>query len=441
MDNQHASPVFIHSLFRAGSTYLFNVFRRSDSGYWCYQEPLSEMLIQKAAKPGGFLESVSEVELLLRHPELKKPYFYEFHVVTDAIARYFRKEFSYDQYFAREKDDFTDIKTYFSALRDGSRGRPVFQCCRTTGRIAGLKAACGGVHIFLWRNPWDQWWSYKKDHYFDSRNLLIANARHLPSFLVALKKDLKIPDLYNSTPAVKQAYCVIRYLDSRASYKLFYALWCHAMLEAQPHSELSISIDRLSVSNAYREEILEKLQLLGVAGLDFSDCSVPMAGYGENDGAFFLVIEKQVHELLSSHGYSDQQVNELVQLGAERKLSLVDTSIPGNFAVRDAMHVREYFQQAKWNLLKHKTCSLMPGHKLTRPMPGPSRPRPGPSRPRPGPVKLNDAEKGTQLRCVPFFLRFTTGLYYYSGVMPFRNLNRSLSVDSTRVVFSAMMDL
>jgi len=36
-------PIYIHSLFRAGSTYLFHVFRRSKAGYWCYQEPLHEV--------------------------------------------------------------------------------------------------------------------------------------------------------------------------------------------------------------------------------------------------------------------------------------------------------------------------------------------------------------------------------------------------------------
>jgi hypothetical protein len=39
-----AGPIFVHSLFRSGSTYLFEVFRRSPDGYWCYQEPLNEHL-------------------------------------------------------------------------------------------------------------------------------------------------------------------------------------------------------------------------------------------------------------------------------------------------------------------------------------------------------------------------------------------------------------
>ena len=355
MENQHASSIFIHSLFRSGSTYLFNVFRRSDSGYWCYQEPLNEKLMQRATKANGFLESRQGVREMLRHPELNKPYFYEYHVVTAAAVEYFHEAFSYDQYFVRGKDDFVEITAYLTALQNGAQGRPVLQCCRTTGRVAGIQAECGGIHIFLWRNPWDQWWSYKKDHYFESRNLFIFNAKCLPEFLQALKKELDIPDFRNANPSIKHAYCSNRYLDSTASYKLFYALWCHAMLEAKPHCKLSISIDRLSVSDAYRGEILKKLELLGVSGLDFTDCSVPMASYGESDGAFFLKTEDRIHELLLSHGYSAEQVNELVQLSAERKLSLVDTSVPENFAIRDAMHVREYLRQAEAKLSEMQT--------------------------------------------------------------------------------------
>lgn len=355
MENQHASPIFIHSLFRAGSTYLFNVFRRSDSGYWCYQEPLNERLINKASKPGGLLVGVEGADKILRHPKLEKPHSFEFHVVADEIVRYFHEEFSYDQYFARGKDDFTDVTAYFTALRNGAQGRAVFQCCRTAGRVLGLKTEFAGVHIFLWRNPWDQWWSYKRDHYFDSRNLFISGAKELPNFLRVLKEELEIPEFHNIQPAIKHAYFTNRMLDSIGSYKLFYGIWCHAMLEAKPHCECSISIDRLSTSNTYRDEISEKLQRLGVDGLNFTDCAVPIASYGESDGDFFLKVEDHVHELLLSQGVSAGQVNELIQLSEERKQSLVDTSAPENFAIRDAMHVREYLKQAEAKLSEMQT--------------------------------------------------------------------------------------
>ena len=70
-------PVFIHSLFRSGSTYFFTVFRRAD-GFWCYQESLHEMAffsknnIDELQKDFG-----EEASLILRHPSVGDGYFYE----------------------------------------------------------------------------------------------------------------------------------------------------------------------------------------------------------------------------------------------------------------------------------------------------------------------------------------------------------------------------
>ena len=99
METQDRLPIFIHSLFRSGSTYLFNVFRRSDQGYWCYQEPLNEKLLYNATKPGGFKVGVEGAHKILRHPEMDKPHCYEFHVVADEVLAKYKKEFAYQQYF------------------------------------------------------------------------------------------------------------------------------------------------------------------------------------------------------------------------------------------------------------------------------------------------------------------------------------------------------
>jgi len=341
--SKNKSSIFIHSLFRSGSTYVFNVFRRSDRGYYCYQEPLNEQLNYAATDPELLLDIGKNTQKYLRHPKLDKPYFYEFYAIADEVGRYFRKEFSYDQYFTAEKGDYTELKDYFMALQNGAQGLPVFQCCRTSGRVAGIKSECGGVHIFLWRNPWDQWWSYKKG--FETNNLLIYNAKNLSPFLMALKKEIKLPSFHDANIFTEYEYFKSHRLDSTESYTLYYALWCHAMLEAKPHCELEISIDKLSSSNSYRNEVMDKLVHRGIDGLDFSDCSVPMAIYGKDDGDFFLKIENHIHELLLIHGYSDEQVNGLKLLCSERQESLVDTSVPENSAVRDSMRAREYLQQ------------------------------------------------------------------------------------------------
>ncbi len=344
-------PIFIHSLFRAGSTYIFKVFRRSGSGYYCYQEPLNEFLIYTTTEPDKLLGIAQEMQEYLRHPELDKPYFYEFHKIADEIATAFHKEFSYDQYFISENDDIGDLKAYFTILMDGAEGQPVFQCCRSVGRVERLKSDCDGLHVFLWRNPWDQWWSFKKG--FDTNNLLIYNAKSLPVFLDTLKKELNLPDFHNADAFVEYDFFNKHWLSANESYKIFYALWCYAMLEAESHCDLSISIDKLSASNVYRQEILAKLGESGVEGLDFSDCTIPIATYGESDGKFFLKIESYIHGLLLSHGYSHAQVGRLITLSEERNALVVDTHVPDNSTVRDGMRAREYLQQAENKLAQN----------------------------------------------------------------------------------------
>ena len=70
-------PVFIHSLWRAGSTYLFSVFRRSNAGYWCYQEPVHEIALLAKDNPENLLSYNGEKMQALRHPPLAASYFLE----------------------------------------------------------------------------------------------------------------------------------------------------------------------------------------------------------------------------------------------------------------------------------------------------------------------------------------------------------------------------
>ena len=335
----NSQPIFIHSLFRAGSTYVFNVFRRSAAKYCCYQEPLNEWLLHAATAPEKLLEAHAELTTQLRHPDLDKPYFYEFYLLAEAVGRLFKKGFSYDQFFSVSSENNTDLIAYFAALSAGSQGQPVFQCCRSTGRVVSLKSGCPDAkHLFLWRNPWDQWWSYKLG--FDTNNLLIANAADLPEFLKVIKEKLQIPEFHDPDTFKEYAFFSSHWLDASGSYMLFYALWCHAVLEALPHCNLSVSIDRLSNSDAYRAEVSTKLAQLGIHGLDFSDCSVPMGNYGKNDIAFFSEIEERVHGLLLYHGYRQHQLDTILALRQEYSDFASATVASTPAAVRDAERAR-----------------------------------------------------------------------------------------------------
>ena len=305
--------IFVHSLFRAGSTYLFRVFRRSELGYWCYQEPLHEMAVFSRENPLALqLDQGNEKAQLLRHPELDGSYFKELQETWPAWKDVITEPVIYDAYFLGEEENIGI--PYWQALSEAARGRPVFQECRTSGRIGAIKSRMGGHHIYLWRNPWDQWWSYKVTPYFDVANQLILHANHAPQPVRHLLAALHLPayeggdlsgafDFYGSRPP-----------PSEQSYQVFYLLWCLALREGAQHADVLLNIDRLSDSQGYREETLLRLQDAGIDGIHFSDCRVPQGIYLEKDQDFFAPLEKQVHQWLIEGGWPHEELEQTQRL-------------------------------------------------------------------------------------------------------------------------------
>ncbi len=312
--NPDNSPVFIHSMFRSGSTYLFNVFRRSPNGYWCYQEPENEALWHS---DDWQLGDTADKNRQLRHPLLDKPYFYEFFHLKNEIKALYKKEFSYDHFFRDETSQDVDFRDYLTLLLERANGRPVLQFCRSFGRLRLLAADFPGVHIFLWRNPWDQWWSYKVNAYFETANLLIVNGTNVPELFLKIRKLIGIPEFHDQSVTNEFEYYRARRLRPEESYLLFYALWSYALLQSIGAVQCSLNIDRLSDSDSYRQEMLASLSELGIGGIDFSDCKVARGCYSEIDSRFFKAIEEKVHYLMLECGYRHEDLDTLLEWRAE----------------------------------------------------------------------------------------------------------------------------
>ena len=335
----NSAPVFVHSLFRAGSTYLFSAFRRSPAGYWCYQEPLHEYIRHAADAPERLLDVDLRVRPGLRHPALQKPYFWELYEIKSAIAPLFKKELSYDSFFVQESDPlFEPMAIYVDALLHHARGRPLLQCCRSFGRAATLRRRFGGKHIHLWRNPWDQWWSYQVDVYFEATNQLILNATHLPSVMRSVKQQCSIDDFHDSNIEVEIAHASGHRLHSRDAYFAFYSLWLYALIETEKIADVSVNIDTLSASVAYRDGTLAALGDAGIVELDFSDCHVAQAGFSTADRVFFESVEREVHALFAAQGYNATALGSALRRRAEHAPSPRRTS---GRLIEDAARVRQ----------------------------------------------------------------------------------------------------
>ena len=309
------SPIFIHSLFRAGSTYLFNVFRRSDADFWCYQEPMHELAFFSRNNPDELLvDHGKEKQELLRHPPTNINYFQELYDTWDSWCDAIKEEAIYDTYFEQKPSDKMGLPYWLSLIK-AAKGRPVFQECRTSGRIGAIKAGLGGYHIYLWRNPWDQWWSYKVTPYFDVATRLIVHSKNAPVCLQKLCNELGL--LKHELINLDEAFSVYgsEPLSSEQSYLLFFMLWCLALQAGLQEADVLVNIDWLSRSKKYREKILNTLKKdADISGIDFSDCSVPQALYDWRDLEFFSQLEDRIYRLLLQGGWQQKDIEMLKKL-------------------------------------------------------------------------------------------------------------------------------
>ncbi|MDY7573969.1 DUF4214 domain-containing protein [Actimicrobium sp. CCI2.3] len=308
----HRGPVFIHSLWRSGSTYLFSVFRRSTDGYWCYQEPVHEIALLSKDSPENLLSFVGDRMRALRHPALTDSYFLELYEVAAHWREVITKPMIYDEYFSTQTEN--RLMDYLTALITHAKGRPVIQECRTSCRVGAIKKALGGTHIYLWRNPWDQWWSYKSTYYFDLTSQLILNAPGHPDVIARLKKEIGFECFHSNDINQELAYFDRNRLSAEHSYLVFYMLWCLGLFEGIDHADQLLNIDTLSTGQHYRDEVRQQLRQFGVTNIDFSDCKVPQTYYDAKDKDFFVALEDQVHGLLLLSGFSQAKLDRLQSL-------------------------------------------------------------------------------------------------------------------------------
>lgn len=311
---QFRQPVFVHSLFRSGSTYIFHAFRRAGSKYFCYHEPIHEIVLSAKDTPENLLllSGKGEEQQELRHPEMDLPYFDELYRTHPKWCDKIVNDIIYADYFGMHAFDQT--AEYLNVLIEAAKGRPIINECRTTLRISPLKERLGGLHILLWRNPWDQWWSNKTTDYFDTANQIILNTPSHPEVISILKQAISFQKCDKEDVMEQLDFYKRRRPSVDDSYLTFFTLWCLTLIEGIRSADLMINIDKLSSSKNYRKSILEQLSEHGLNDIDFSDCCAPCSTYGEKDQRFFRPHEKMVKAWLTQTAFAEEEIDKIQTL-------------------------------------------------------------------------------------------------------------------------------
>lgn len=329
------SPIFIHSLFRAGSTYVFSRLRLCPE-LDCYYESMHE-LVAWASEDVTRLDIESRADKMqqLHHPVLEQPYFEELQAAWPAWKQALAPATVYEGYFAEEPHAAGE--DFFLALCAASPAQPLFSECRTAGRMPALKKSVGGKHAYLWRNPWDQWWSYQIDPYFDAATRVIAHANPLPEPLRALKTEFDVAGAPLSSFSEARDFYDLRPLDFEASYAWFYGLWLYLLDLASTTADLMISIDALGRDSDHTDEVSKTLVGWGVANPDFSDARSPVACYTTEEAEAFTAVESRVHSIFDAAGLDAERLSAALALREQYRVP--ESARAGN-EVSEAEHRR-----------------------------------------------------------------------------------------------------
>jgi len=304
-------PIFIHALFRTGSTYMFEVFRRLGSQYTCFQEPLHEIALH-AKTDTAILDDPQDSQKanVLRHPPLSRSYFSELFEVADACLPHLQERDIYDGYFG------TDTRPrgidYWQSLIDQAAARPVIQECRSAGRIEGIRHQLGGHHVYLWRNPWDQWWSYQVSPYFDLTTQLIFNASSRPPLVQLVSEHIGFQPLPVGPLDVAYDHFSRRLLSPDHAYQAFYTLWLLGLHQGCKHADQLVNIDQLSANATARRHAVAALERVGVSGLSLDDCHSPVSSFTEKEQARFNELEQDIHQLWITAGLPESDLQRLL---------------------------------------------------------------------------------------------------------------------------------
>ncbi|MEP0313263.1 MAG: hypothetical protein ABJL57_03010 [Hyphomonas sp.] len=363
------TPIFVHSLFRSGSTYIFSLFREAQAKdgsrlYTAFQEPLHEVACRAIEDPTILLTGAAteDGKSVLRHPELAEPYFKELHDIYPTWRETLNETSVYDGYFGGSSDAGT--AGYFKSLAAGAPRRAVFQECRTSLRIAPLRERIGGINIHLWRNPWDQWWSLKVAPYFDAALSMFLSAQDAPHSVRSLRKRISLPPRPDAGLEDSFAFYLDRPQSRQNSYRSFFLLWILALEHGRANCDVDINIDQLANSESYRAQTLQKLNDQGITGFDFSDCDTPSSVFDERERNFFEPLEREIEQLLCETGHDGEAVKELLAVRAKHAPSQAHQRGTARTLKRSVTQLRETYRTTEDYRLRARHLLTEAEHQL-----------------------------------------------------------------------------
>ncbi|CAN0486513.1 unnamed protein product, partial [Laminaria digitata] len=278
-------PIFIHSMFRTGSTYLWNKLRQVKHVN-CFYEPLHETLYDLSAKKID--EKGNQTKAY--HKRLSGANYWELYRQKlkssgNGVEKYKRKFAYYD--YGKTDSTNSDIKDYINNLcYADSRKKPILQFNRTALRQSWFTDTyCNSVNIYLLREPRSQFHSYYQSYVDTNRRgflrtqygLVDQYARHPEYSILQNILPLPLQNWNENTPIHKYFNFYdtkIKELNRLQLYALFYADWLLSLKNALYANSHIINMTAVSQKVTYRRRT-EFFLLQQMLYIDLDDCAIP----------------------------------------------------------------------------------------------------------------------------------------------------------------------
>ncbi len=280
------APLFLHSWWRASSTYFWSLCRR-DPTLLAFAEPFHELFTPEFDASRAAITSNPDSNPNLFHPALSGGgYFAEYEDVIAAggLAAH-PKSITFDEYFLAPDGPgaATDAGARALIAHAHAQGRrPVMAAVRTMGRMARLRRRFGGDHVLLLRDPADQWASmihqlaHGNAYFLDASLLVGAKAVAHPDGAI-LMAPLGIAHIHHHSIVreVQIAGLIRADIGALKAFEAYYAVQLLALAHNWRAADIIIDTNHIAEDSHARSVAAQALGALTPALADLSDFERP----------------------------------------------------------------------------------------------------------------------------------------------------------------------
>ncbi len=329
-----APPIFLHGLWRSGSTYVWSRFRALKGAY-SYFEQLYPGLARMTPSRlhGGAWQAAIAAN---RHPELDQPYFAEFSpLLSRRGVKGFDRRFAFDRFALGAEDRHPALERYLDSLigyAGEQNRRAVLGCNRTWLRPAWIKACFGSYDVYVERDPVAVWSSYKRHaqagnyNFFTNLHLILERNGDHPLFAPMADRVRLRRGLARYRKAAQAYPALIEAMSDQESYGLVYYMWSLSILSGLSHCDLIVDTGAPSMSKRAAETLRTdggvEVDLSGIRPSDSDSLAFPALRTAER--SIRAILPYAALSRTFDERAAWRRLDDLTDTKADRVFSLLD---------------------------------------------------------------------------------------------------------------------